>query len=102
MPSPLLWGDEETVRQRFGSGAARLELTRRPFPQWKYPFGVAETVEHYRRYYGPVNRAFAALDEARQASLRRDLEEVFSKYNAAGDGTMQPDAEFLDVQAVRA
>ena len=59
-------------------------------------------VEHYRRYYGPVNRAFAALDEARQASLRRDLEEVFSKYNAAGDGTMQPDAEFLDVQAVRA
>lgn len=32
MPSPVLWGDEETVRARFGTGLSDLKLTRKLYP----------------------------------------------------------------------
>lgn len=101
VPSPVLWGDEATVRERLGPCFQDLTLARREFPRWAYPFGVAETVEHYRRYFGPVKRVFAALDAGGQAALRRDLEALFSAYNRADDGTTVLHGEYLDVTAVR-
>jgi len=32
MPSPVLWGDEETVRARFGTGLSNLKLARKLYP----------------------------------------------------------------------
>ena len=37
MPSPLLWGDEATVRERLQDGVAELHLTERRYP-FHYPF----------------------------------------------------------------
>ena len=37
MPSPLLWGDEATVRERLREGVAELRLTKRRYP-FRYPF----------------------------------------------------------------
>jgi SAM-dependent methyltransferase len=37
MPSPLLWGDEATVRERLHEGVAELRLTKRRYP-FRYPF----------------------------------------------------------------
>ena len=37
MPSPLLWGDETTVRQRFGDAVSDLRLRRVQYP-FDYPF----------------------------------------------------------------
>ena len=37
MPSPLLWGDEATVRGRLSDGVAELTLTKRLYP-FNYPF----------------------------------------------------------------
>src|SRR4028119_2270677 len=56
MPSPLLWGDEATVRERLSEGVAELGLTKRQYP-FHYPFPPSEVVEHFRTYYGPMNRA---------------------------------------------
>ncbi len=100
-PSPVLWGDEAMVRDRLGEYVSDLKLTRRLYP-FKYPFGPAEVVEFFRAYYGPTNRAFSVLDEGGQAALRHDLETLWSKHNQATDGTTQIEAEFLEVQAVRA
>ncbi len=100
MPSPLLWGNEQTVRERFSSGITELHLTKRPYP-FHYSFGPGKTVEFYRTYYGPMNRAFAALDEAGQTALHRDLEALWTRANQATDGTTKYGSEYLEVIAVR-
>ena len=101
MPSPLLWGDEATVRERLRAGIAELRTTLRTYPM-HYPFPPAEVVEFFRRYYGPAERAFAALDGAGQAALRADLERLWSEANAARDGATDVGSEYLEVVAVRA
>jgi SAM-dependent methyltransferase len=101
MASPVLWGDYETVRERLSEGIGDLQLTRKIYPSFAYPFNVAHVVEFFRRYYGPTNRAFAALDAQGQAALRFDLEMLWAKHNRATDGTTCIEAEYLEVVATR-
>jgi len=100
MPSPLKWGDEETVRERLTNGIADLRLTSR-MCAFKFPFPPADVVEFFRMYYGPTQRAFGALDENAQAALRKDLEQLWSDNNQATDGTTHIEAEYLEVLATR-
>jgi SAM-dependent methyltransferase len=100
MASPLRWGDEAAVRERLGAGVARLAFTKRRYPM-RYPFPPAEVVEFFRVYYGPTNRAFAALDDAGQQTLRADLEQLWSTSNVARDGSTHVESEFLEVDAER-
>ncbi len=67
----------------------------------QYPFPPSQVVEFYRLYFGPVNRAFAALDADGQAALRRDLEQLWSAHNRAKDNSTQVAAEYLEVIATR-
>lgn len=100
MPSPIKWGDEETVRERLSDGISDLKLTRR-MATFKFPFPPADVVEFFRMYYGPTQRAFGALDENGQAALRKDLEQLWSDNNKATDGTTDVEAEYLEVLATR-
>ena len=100
MASPVLWGVEGTVRERLSEGIASFEAK----PQsliFRFPFTPVEVVEHFRTYYGPTNKAFSALDEAGQAALRRDLEQLWEKNNRATDGTTEVESEYLKVLALR-
>ena len=101
MPSPVMWGVEENVRQRFGEGISKLE-TKLQKVTWAFPFSPAEVVEHFRLYYGPTQKAFGLLDEEKQAALRKDLEQLWSTKNQATDGTILIPAEYLEVTATRA
>jgi len=101
VPSPMRWGNEATVRSRLGHGFADLRLARR-IAMMRYPFAPAETVEYFRQYYGPTQRAFASLDAAAQAALRRDLVELQTAYNTAQvSDTTEVAAEYLEVNATR-
>ncbi|HEX8355066.1 MAG TPA: class I SAM-dependent methyltransferase [Pyrinomonadaceae bacterium] len=100
MPSPIKWGDEDTVRGLLREGVADLRLTRQVC-LFKYPFAPAEVVEFFRTYYGPTQRAFAALDAEGQAALRGDLERLWSEHNLAADGTTHVEGEYLEVVATR-
>src|SRR5262245_59789757 len=60
MPSPLLWGDDSTVHQRFGDAVSDLRLTRVEY-RFDYPFPPEGVVDFFREHYGPASRAFAAL-----------------------------------------
>lgn len=102
VPPAGLWGDEATVRERLKNGVSDLKLTRRIYPSFDYPFAVPEVVEFFHQNYGPTQRAFAVLSPAARSELRADLEEVFSSYNRATDGTTSLEAEYLEVVAVRA
>lgn len=102
MAPPVKWGDEETVRERFGDGIADLSLSRQQYP-FRYPFPPGEVVEFFRSYYGPTVKAFAALEgvDGKAAGLRQDLEQLWAEHNTAADGTTALTAEYLQVVAVR-
>ncbi|HEX5218472.1 MAG TPA: class I SAM-dependent methyltransferase [Verrucomicrobiae bacterium] len=102
VPSPMAWGDENTVRERLRNGFIDLRLNRR-IALMRFPFPPAETVEFFREYYGPTNKAFAGLDLSAQEALRRDLVELQASHNIARTaGTTEVEAEYLEVIATRA
>ena len=101
MPSPVLWGDETTVRERLGEGLSQLSLARREYT-FSYPFPPAEVVEFFRLNYGPTNQAFASLDAGGCAKLRRELETLWSSHNRAGANCTTVFAEYLEVIGTRA
>jgi SAM-dependent methyltransferase len=101
MPAPVLWGDEQVVRERLGPGVSDLRMRRRNY-YFDYPFSPAETVDLFRQYYGPTTRAFASLDEHSATKLREDLETLWSTHNRAGNDLTFVAAEYLEVVAVRA
>jgi SAM-dependent methyltransferase len=101
MPAPVLWGDESVVRERFGTGVSDLQLTRVDY-RFNYPFGPAEVVEFFRKYYGPTTRAFAALGETDRVTLRAELVDLWTSHNLASEpGRTTVDAEYLAVVGVR-
>jgi len=98
LPSPLLWGEEATVRERFGNDMS-VELHRR-IARLCYPFDPVETVDFFRQYYGPTQRAFAALAPEAQAGLHRDLVELQTTHNRASrPKETVVEAEYLEVRA---
>ena len=100
MPSPVLWGDETTVRERLGQGLSQLHLIRRHYI-FSYPFSPSEVVEFFRLYYGPINQAFASLDAGGAQRLRGELEALWSAHNRAGTDCTTVFAEYLEVIGIR-
>jgi SAM-dependent methyltransferase len=98
MPSPVLWGDETTVRERLGFDVSDLRLTRVNY-RFDYPFSPAEVVEFFRQNYGPTVRAFNALGETEQATqLRAELVALWTAHNQSSDSARTiVDAEYLEI-----
>jgi SAM-dependent methyltransferase len=101
VPAPVLWGDEETVRQRFSKGVSELSLTRQKIP-FEYPFPPKEVVALFRQYFGPTQVAFKRLDADGQIALAAQMEALWKEHNRATDGTTSVEVEYLDVRAIRA
>ena len=100
VPSPLLWGDLDAVRERFDDRTWRLSTTVRTLT-FRYPHTPAGTSELFRATYGPTVRAFEALDEDHRASLAADLAAHWSKHQRGTGSTTEVDAEYLEVVAVK-
>ena len=100
MPSPVLWGDEATVRDRLREGIADLKCTVRTY-HFEYPFPPDAVVEFFRQNYGPMTRAFDALDAKGQEQLRGELVSLWSIHNKSEGNTTLVDAEYLEVIATR-
>jgi hypothetical protein len=54
-------------------------------------------LEVFKTFYGPVLKAFAALDAAAQPKLASDLIALVGKFNRAQDGTMVAPGDYLEV-----
>ncbi len=91
--SPVLWGSEAHVRELF-PGAARIEYTVRTF-QFRYR-SPEHWVDAFRAYYGPVHKAFAALDDERQRSLESDLLALLRSSNRDGTRSLVVPGEYLE------
>jgi hypothetical protein len=76
-----------------------LQASRQSFV-WRFA-SAQQYLDLFRTYYGPVLKAFAALDEVRQEALARDLVEAVERFNVSNDGTLLVPAEYLEVVAIR-
>lgn len=101
MPSPLLWGKEEVVRERLQGESRDISFERRK-AQFELPVSPAETVEFFRTHYGPTQKAFGAVEGPARDALRRDLELLWSASNQAPEGQTRVPSEYLEVTAIRA
>lgn len=98
---PVLWGDEETMIQRLSANFTDIQLTRKHYPKWAYPFDAPALVDFFRAYYGPIKRAFESLDAPGQQALHQELAQNFDAHNMATDGSLNLKGEYLDVTATR-
>ena len=100
VPSPLLWGDETTAKSRLRR-FRQVRVTPR-IAIMRYPFSPSDTVEFFKRHYGPTTRAFESLNIPQQADLRRDLVELQTAHNLVPTAdTTEVHAEYLEVIATR-
>lgn len=97
--SPMLWGMEDHVRERFGGAGIppeKISFSRETFT-FHYPGAPAAYVDEFRRYYGPTMNAFEAAEKnGRAAELQKELEGLFARQNQSTDATRIP-ATFLQV-----
>ncbi len=100
MPSPLLWGDENVVRERFQNGILDVRCKLR-FYQFEYPFPPETVVEFFRENYGPMSRAFESLDPQGRARLKAELVDLWAGHNRAAGNRTLVDAEYMEVIAIR-
>jgi SAM-dependent methyltransferase len=99
-PSPLLWGDEARVRERFGNGVKDLRISPYMFP-FHYPFPPAEVVDFFIAYYGPTLRAYNSLGDEAKVAFKEDLTLLWDRNNRATDGTTDVMAEYIEVVGTR-
>jgi len=100
VPSPLLWGDTETIHQRFDASLWYVTTAVRTLT-FRYPYSPAGTAELFRAAYGPTVRTFEAVDEDVRASLAADLTAHWTKHQHPSAETTEVDAEYLEVVATR-
>ena len=99
--SPMTWGIESNVIERFGAaGIAREKIS---FAKDTYTFtfsgAPAEFVAEFRNYYGPTINAFAAAEQrGKSADLQQQLETLFERENRSQvEGSTSIPATFLKV-----
>ncbi len=100
--SPMLWGVEEQVQERFMACGIKKEditCTRESFT-FDSPQSTADFVRDFREYYGPTMNAFAAAEKNGKAGeLQKELEELFEKHNTSSDRSKTSiTATFLKVE----
>jgi ubiquinone/menaquinone biosynthesis C-methylase UbiE len=99
--SPMTWGVEENVIERFvgaGVSAEKISFERDTYT-FNFPGTPSELVGLFKAYYGPTMNAFeAAAANGREADLQAELDDLFNSQNASPseDATSIP-ATFLRV-----
>jgi ubiquinone/menaquinone biosynthesis C-methylase UbiE len=93
--SPALWGTRARLTEMLGSAAASIAAEPRNFV-FRY-LSPEHFLDLFKTYYGPVLKAFAALDAAKQKGLRDDVLALIRRMNKADDGTMVVPSEYLEV-----
>ncbi len=98
--SPMLWGIESHVVERFGSvgvPAEKISFSRETFT-FNFRGTPAAFVDEFKRYYGPTMNAFEAAEKiGRAGELQKELEDLFHRQNQS----RSPDATSIPATYLR-
>jgi len=93
--SPALWGTEARLQELFADRLDAITIARKNFT-FRY-HNAAHWLEVFRTFYGPMHKAFAALDADNRESLADDLIALAERFNRATDGSLVAPSEYLEV-----
>ena len=96
--SPSAWGSEPHLQELFGDSVA-LTIKRRNY-EFRYK-NAQHWLDIFRSYYGPLLKAFGALNEEQQANLATDVIHLLDSFNRSDDDTLVVPSEYLQVVAHR-
>ncbi|MDP8913400.1 MAG: class I SAM-dependent methyltransferase [Pseudomonadota bacterium] len=102
--SPVTWGVEDNVRERFGAAGVPPEniAFERAIYFFRYPGPPSELLQTFKRYYGPTMNAFeAASKDGRAEQLEVELTQLFEQHNRAGQERTEIPATYLKVVVTR-
>ena len=94
LKSPALWGSKIHVVSLFGPNATVTGECRNFIFRYK---SAEHWLEIFRNYYGPIVKAFAAIDAEARKALEADLHLLLDQLNLAQDGTLVVPGEYLEV-----
>ncbi len=99
--SPMLWGVESSVIERFGQAGVpkeKVSTTKDTYYFVSATNGPEEFINRFRRFYGPTMNAFEAAEQnGRAEELNSQLLDLAKAHNkSTNDGTLIP-ATFLRV-----
>ena len=98
--SPALWGTRDWIEETFGAASKSIEFKQKSFVfRYRSP---EHFVEVFRAFYGPVHKAFLALDAEQQATLEARILNLIAERNTATDGSMRLPAEYAEIVMVKA
>jgi ubiquinone/menaquinone biosynthesis C-methylase UbiE len=92
--SPALWGTTAHLDTLFGAKASIAAASKTFAFRYRSP---AHWLEIFRTYYGPVLKAFAAIDPEAREALEAELYALLDDFNVAEDGTLVAPSEYLEV-----
>jgi SAM-dependent methyltransferase len=96
---PPQWGTEERLGELLGDAVSRLDIQRRTFVfRFRSPDDFAT---FFRDNYGPVHKAFGALDEPGRERLYDDLTALAREHDREEGPSVAMPAEYLEVVATR-
>src|SRR5690554_6573833 len=97
--SPSVWGTKAGITTFFDAHAALISREPRHFV---FRYRSAEHwLEVFKGYYGPVLKAFAALETPAQAALTADLLALIERLNRSGNSGMVVPSEYLEIVVTR-
>ena len=94
MKSPSLWGTRAHLDTLFGSKGSVAAESKNFVVRYK---SREHWLEIFRGYYGPVLKAFAAIEPEARDSLEADIYALLDAFNVARDGTLVLPSEYLEV-----
>ncbi|HUJ29111.1 MAG TPA: class I SAM-dependent methyltransferase [Myxococcales bacterium] len=94
LASPSAWGAETRLVELFGPRARNLRTERKQFV-FRYR-SAGHWIDSFRSWYGPVHRAFAALDRRQQDSLHAELLELLGRFDRGGGGALVVPSDYLE------
>jgi ubiquinone/menaquinone biosynthesis C-methylase UbiE len=97
--SPALWGTRARIEEMFGAYASSIQCEPRTFVfRYRSPEHLMQV---FKTYYGPLLKAFGALEPAAQSALANDLVAQIDRFNRSGDGGAVVPSEYLEIVITR-
>ena len=98
--SPARWGTESWIVQTFRPQARTIAIENKAF------VFRSQSPQHFmdvlRAFYGPIHKAFLALDANGQTALAGDLMDTIARFNTATDGSMRVPSDYVEVIVAKA
>ncbi|MBA3868257.1 MAG: class I SAM-dependent methyltransferase [Chloroflexota bacterium] len=90
-----LWATQDRLTELFGSQTNNIQLTRRSY-YFRYR-SAQHWVDTFSTYYGPIVKAFGALDTDGKKSLSADLVDILNRHNRAGNDALVSQADYAEI-----